>query len=112
MRTFIPIKTVSEANRRDHWAKKAKRVKSQREAVYLACPKAEVPCVVTLTRVAPRSLDSDNLQSALKATRDSVAQRLGVDDADERVEWRYAQEKGKEFGVVVEIESAKETTER
>lgn len=110
MRRFIPIKTVSEANTYGHWSKRAKRAKAQREAAYLSFTKAELPAlpsVVTLIRVAPRTLDDDNLRGALKACRDGIADRLGVDDADPRVEWRYAQEKGepKEFGVVVEIES-------
>jgi hypothetical protein len=52
-----------------------------------------LPVVVTLTRIAPRRLDSDNLQGGCKAARDEVAAWLGVDDADPRVEWRYEQSK-------------------
>lgn len=107
MRRFVPIATVSEANRRDHWATKAKRAKGQRLALYLATKRAELPCVVTLTRVGPRRLDDDNLRGALKACRDGVADRLGVDDADPRVEWRYGQEvRRDQRGVLVEIEPA------
>ncbi len=98
----IPLRTVSEANRRDHWATKAKRVASQRGIVGLALRPhigAEVDSwgklFATLVRVAPRILDDDNLRSALKAVRDSVANELGVDDRDPRVSWWYAQEKGK-----------------
>lgn len=91
----LPIRTVSEANRRDHWAVRAKRAKSQRTAVALAlrCRLARwgLPLVVTLTRIAPRALDDDNLRSALKAVRDGVADALGVDDGSEQVTWRYAQ---------------------
>lgn len=36
--------------------------------------------VVRLTRLAPKTLDDDNLASALKAARDAVAQWLAVDD--------------------------------
>ena len=60
---------------------------------------------ITLTRIAPRVLDTDNLASAMKAVRDGVADALGVDDGSSRLTWRYAQEKGKtrEYAVRVEI---------
>lgn len=90
----IPIRIESEANSREHWAIKAKRVKSQRMAA-LTVPKADLPCVVTLIRVAPRRLDDDNLSSGFKALRDGIADRLGVKDNDPRVQWRYSQETGK-----------------
>lgn len=32
-----------------------------------------------------------------------LADRLGVDDADPRVTWEYAQETGREPGVIVDI---------
>jgi hypothetical protein len=50
---------------------------------------------ITLTRIAPGVLDTDNLASALKAVRDGVADALRVDDGSSRVAWRYAQERGK-----------------
>jgi hypothetical protein len=59
--------------------------------------------VVRLTRIGPRKLDSDNVAGACKATRDGVADWLGVDDGDEsRVRWVYAQERGA-YGVRVEV---------
>lgn len=39
-----------------------------------------LPCQVTITRLAPRSLDSDNLVHACKHVRDEVAKWIGVDD--------------------------------
>jgi hypothetical protein len=106
----VPIRTVSEANSRDHWAKKAKRVKAHRGAVRLALgpnrstPKP--PLFVRLTRIAPRMLDDgDNLSSALKAVRDGVADWLGIDDGPaSRVGWMYFQEKGKPKQYAVRIE--------
>ena len=62
-----------------------------------------LPLEVELVRVAPRSLDSDNLTSSLKAVRDGVADWLGVDDGDERVRWTYGQRKGKPREYLVEI---------
>ena len=66
-------------------------------------PAFPLPCVVTMTRVSPRGLDDDNLRSALKATRDGIADKLGVDDRSPLVEWRYAQRQAKQACVVVEF---------
>lgn len=115
LRVIVPIKTVSEANQRGHWAKKAGRVKAQRNAVELVLRTSPSswaravavlgPVSVVLTRIAPRRLDDDNLASALKATRDQVAAWLGVDDGDERVSWKCEQRTGrpKEYAVEVSI---------
>jgi len=102
--TYLPLRIESVANLREHWKKKAKRAKAHRFAM-IAVPRHPLPCIVTLTRVAPRPLDTDNLSSAMKNVRDGIADRLGVTDNDPRVEWRYAQRKGepKEYGMVVEI---------
>lgn len=105
MKIELPISTVSESNRRDHWATKARRVKAHRNAAWALCPAYPLPCIVTLTRVAPRSLDAhDNLRSALKFAVDGIADRLGIKDNDPRVEWRYAQVKGKPAVVIVEFQ--------
>lgn len=105
----IPIRTVSEANARDHWAKRAKRMKTHRRTAYLATLAAlrrrriALPCVVTITRVAPSNgLDSDNLAGSAKGARDGIADALHVDDGSPLVEWRYAQRRGP-WGVEVEI---------
>lgn len=65
-----------------------------------------LPVVATLVRIAPRSLDGDNLQTCLKAERDGVGDALGLkSDADPRVTWWYAQERGGvgEYAVRVEL---------
>lgn len=117
MTVELPLRIESVANKREHWATKARRTKQHRMAAMLACPTPHpLPCVVTLTRVAPRALDTDNLQSGFKALRDGIADRLGVKDNDPRVEWRYAQVRGKakEYAARVAIEPAGKagTTER
>lgn len=107
----IPIRTVSETNQREHWASRHRRRREQRQTValvvgaHLRVVGLEVPCIVTLTRIAPRSLDGDNLQGALKAVRDGVADALGVDDSDPRISWGYAQRRGakKQHAVHVRI---------
>ncbi len=112
----LPLKTISESNTRGHWAKRAARVKGHRFATKLAVR----PLVdglrmpdgicrdITLTRVAPRKLDDDNLRGCLKAVRDGVADALDVDDGDERISWRYEQERGKpgEYAVRIRLEVA------
>lgn len=103
----LPLRIESVANKREHWAVKARRTKAHRLAA-LAVPAHPLPCVVTLIRVAPRALDGDNLQSGFKALRDGIADRLGVADNDPRVKWQYAQVRGKakEYAARVRIEPA------
>jgi len=100
---WLPIRTVSEANRREHWAARAKRAKAQRSAMLLAlrCQRVDVTeyrdaelVRVLLVRTG-RCLDDDNLRGALKAVRDGVADWRGVDDGHPSWEWIYAQERGK-----------------
>lgn len=100
----LPLRIESVANLREHWGDKSKRTKAHRMAA-VAVPTHGLPCVVTLTRIAPRVLDDDNLRSAFKALRDGIADRLSVKDNDPRVEWRYAQAKGqpKEYAARVQI---------
>lgn len=104
----------SVANLREHWAKRAKRVKAQRAATALAliayaCEGAQTKgslwqvrnllrcgekLHVKLIRVAPRPLDTDNLAGALKAVRDEVAKQLVVnDDPKSAVTWEVDQMK-------------------
>jgi hypothetical protein len=103
----IPIRTVTGINAREHHMTRARRAKKERAAARMICHAGvTLPVIVTLTRVAPRSCDKDNNQGALKHIRDGVADKLGIDDADPRVTWRYEQRKAKEFGVDVRIEPA------
>jgi hypothetical protein len=91
------------------WRKRARITKSEREQAALMCRCNLVvphfPCVVRLTRVGPRKLDSDNVATAFKATRDGIADWLQVDDGDESlVTWEYGQERGA-YAVRVEVVS-------
>jgi hypothetical protein len=101
-----------------HWSKGSRARKRQHEVVRMAmwrrCEPIRHrqtpgpwggPFVVTLTRLGVRTLDGDNLQGAFKATRDGVAEAMGVDDGDEaRVSWEYAQEKAARYGIRITIE--------
>lgn len=110
---YLPIRTVSEANQRDHWTKKARRAKDQRGTTALVV-RAELRrkrvtigngLVVTLCRVAPGTLDDDNLRGACKGPRDGIADALGINDRDPRVTWAYQQRRGRagEYAVNITI---------
>lgn len=118
----VPIKTPNMTNRREHHMARHRRAKAQRAATTLALktfrhhtaygvkamlallgeePRLEfMPSdrrlVVALTRRSPGTLDQhDNLRAALKSVVDAVASYFGVDDSNPKLEWRYAQTKGK-----------------
>lgn len=117
----IPIVTVSEANQREHWARKHKRKVSQQDAVALLMNGSQRrlralarPVVVTLTRLYPapdgKRLDKDNLAGSFKHVQDQVAYLLGVDDGDEAVvDWLYRQEPARSYGIVVALAGAAAT---
>ena len=105
------MKIVSVANLRMHWAVKAKLVRDQRTRTRMSLNAAAqssgaemLPVTVVLTRVAPRRLDGDNLQSGFKAVRDGVADWLGLDDGNGLIDWQYAQRSGKAGEYAVEVE--------
>jgi len=116
MKIKIPnLKTVSP-NLKEHWGKSSKRHSDQR--LLLRCflkmhLKPEIlPCTITLTRIAPRQLDYDNLVTSFKHCRDTIADMLipglafGRADGDARITWNYEQrrDKAREYGVEVDIE--------
>jgi len=112
------LRTASESNLSQHWQAKAKRHKKQKLAMakvfMVERPKVQPPCKVTLTRIAPRSLDEhDNLRASLKYVTDAIAEYLvpgkavGRADDCKAIEWTYKQKKGavREYAVLVEIET-------
>lgn len=105
MNIVLPLRVESEPNTRGHWRGKAARVKAQRAAMIALPSSLPIPCIVTMTRIAPRALDDDNLQGAFKAVRDGIADRLGIDDRDPRVRWLYSQERGRprEYAVRIQV---------
>ena len=80
--TFIvswPARICSVANMREHWSKRAARAKRERTDARLRCHQQldrdrvlhelnDVGLTVTMVRIAPRPLDSDNLAAAFKST--------------------------------------------
>jgi len=113
---LLAIRTESEANLHEHRMAKAKRTKLQRSVIKNRIGQVRKDFglgyssriyIVTLTRIAPRYLDDDNLPRSFKAIRDGVADALGTDDsARSNLRWRYAQEKGppKRYAVRIQIE--------
>lgn len=107
----LPLKIESTANKREHWFRRAARAKAHRFEGYAAfCNYSRMPferLAVTMTRIAPRELDSDNLAISFKNVRDGVADWLKVNDNDKRIAWFYAQEKGapKHYAARIEIQA-------
>ena len=124
----LPLKTISESNRSEHWTKSSKRHKQQqffiRALFNREGQEIPIPCTITLTRISPRLLDcEDNLPIAFKWIKDEIGACLfpekvvvykkksgkyainkGHADSDDRVTWKYAQEKGKLLGIRIEID--------
>lgn len=110
MKVIVPLAIKGSLNSREHWSARARRVKHER---FLVCahlprglPSLPLPLVITLTRVAPRELDDDNLVGRFKGVRDEVAKWLGVDDRNKAITWRYQQrkpEKPKQQWIEIEV---------
>jgi len=112
MDIYLPgLLTVSESNTREHWTKAHARHKKQKEIVLLqmlaqSVPK-KLPVAITFVRLGPRCLDDDNLASAFKYIRDTVADYLipglapGRADNDPRITWHYEQEKSSIKGIKI-----------
>lgn len=98
---------------REHWAVKSRRVRGEHDRVWYGLlehgPRRPVPpCRVTMTRVYTgqgKPMDGDGLQAAFKATRDTVAEYLRIDDAESTgMQWVPMQERGTTAGVIITIE--------
>jgi hypothetical protein len=92
------IHIVSVANMREHWRVKHARAKQHRStaahlirAALATNPVTAWPIVVTMTRLGTRAMDDDNLAGGFKATRDGIADALGIDDGGPMVKWIPAQ---------------------
>jgi len=105
--TIPGLRLESEANKRDKWAA-VKRAKEQRYSVAIRIAsfkrsRPPLPVILTITRIAPRLLDDDNLARACKAVRDEIAKAYSVDDRDDAITWRYSQRTGKPREYACEI---------
>lgn len=106
--TTLLLKIISVPNARLNRFKLAAMNKAQRATTKhalqaLALPPAP-PLTIVLTRIGPKTLDTDNLAGGFKATRDGVADWLGVDDGHPELDWQYAQRCSGRKTYEVEIE--------
>ncbi len=108
----LPIHTFSEANLHVHHMERYKLSGDQRPIVAMAMRshtrrrgfRAQLPCVIRLTRLAPDLLDvGDNLEMSMKHVRDGVADWLGVNDRTPSVRWEIRQEQQRKAGVRIEV---------
>ena len=118
IRWNISIRLYSP-NEKFHWAKQYGINKKQSEAVRwlfksLQSHKIKLPLTVKLIRYGKKPLDSDNLVTAFKAIRDSIADGLipgkapGQADSSNEIKWEYAQEISKTYGVAIEFWKSKD----
>lgn len=100
----IPMRTYSESNERVHWVKRYQRTKAQKHTIWamLHNHKApSLPCMLKVTRIAPRSLDMDNLGGCLKSVVDAASEWItpnlaaGRADSVQGLKIELGQEKGK-----------------
>jgi hypothetical protein len=112
------LPTRTEKNTNEHWWTRAQRAQHQRSTTYrwlqhclgLTCP-LTLPCTVTVTRLAPGTLDSfDNLQSALSHVVDGISDYLAGEylkgqDRHPDLTWHYGQRKGGagQYGVEIHL---------
>lgn len=113
---FVPIKLKSAQNIKCHWAKRAAMVRKQKLDVGLMLnaswkPLPMFPCKITLVALKLHQMDYDNLVTAFKPIRDSVAEffRPGLapgraDDTDQ-IEWKYLQVRQSNEGIIIKYES-------
>lgn len=91
------IKTVSEANQREHWAVKSKRKKAQQRDFSMIFkskrPNVPIPAKITFTRYSCQTMDADNLAGAFKHVQDQLCREIGIDDGDDRLTFVYSQER-------------------
>lgn len=128
-KAMLPIFTASEANggvkksymyngkkcyKNEHWTDKHRRTKLQKGTIFMVLrphrDSFKLPCVVTLTRYAPRKLDKrDNLPMSLKYIVDAICAVITDDycpgraDSSEEIDVIYNQVTCKDYGVLVEI---------
>lgn len=112
----LPIRTYSESNSSEHWAKKHRRHKTQQKQLWLlflaSHPNITVPCTIKLTRIANRRLDEhDNLPNSFKWIVDQLASYIipgkaaGRADESNQIKWEYDQIKikDKDFWIMIEV---------
>jgi hypothetical protein len=98
--TIDGLRLVNIANVRWHWAQKARMAANHKSitrgfmnAAMRDAARLVLPLEITLVRIGPGTMDSDNLAISGKHVRDSIAECLGLDDGHPMLTWKYRQEK-------------------
>lgn len=105
----VPVRLENENNKHEHWRRRHDRSVRQKSIVRQILgnrPRPALPCVVELTPIRPRLMDSDGSDSSAKFVRDAVAEWLGCGDGPkDPITWIYGQEKGapRTFGVRIVV---------
>ena len=111
----IPIRIKSLANETtEHWTTRSKRNRSHGGAVRYYLQNQiyglKPPFLITLTRIAPRKFDGDNLVISFKKIRDTISHlffpdvKIGLADSYDCFVWHYKQEKGKPKNILSKLE--------
>ncbi len=108
---YLKIHLRSEGNIHEHWSKPRNRRLIQNKLIdqhWMALGlDIKLPVLITLTRMAPRTLDDDNLVTAFKSIRDKVADLIipglkpGRADNMPGIKFEYSQEKNKVYQVKI-----------
>ena len=112
MAVTLPLELASEANAREHHMARHRRTRWHRDTTAAALhgripPRG--PWAVTMVRVAPDALDSDNATNSAKHVRDQIAEWLGCGDGPrDPVTWTVTQETAHSPAVRVVVETRSE----
>ena len=97
MKMSIPLRLDAWSNLRGHWRTLEKRKRKEKDVTSTALmfhDKPPLPIVVTFTRISIRNLDDDNLPTAFKYVRDTIALAYGTHDGPSApIRWAYRQRK-------------------
>jgi len=110
-----PLKLDAHTNARGHWRTLKKRTDKEKQiTTWLLSSRVlpDLPVVVTFDRISPRDLDDDNLPSAFKYVRDTIAAHYKTHDGPNApITWRYQQRRARQgetsrYGFTITIEAA------
>lgn len=111
-----PLKLDAHTNARGHWRTLKKRTDKEKTiTTWLLASRVlpDLPVVVTFTRISPRDLDDDNLPSAFKYVRDTIAAHYGTHDGTSApISWHYLQRRARpdevtRYGFTITIEASR-----
>lgn len=109
------VRLFNQANSNSHWRipnNHKKRLQKLIKLQWLAqkIKNVQTPCLVKITRYAPKKYDSDNYIYNCKGIRDTVSSLIkpglapGQADSNEKdIQWEYSQETCRKYSLLIEI---------